>query len=281
MRGDDAGVVGGVGLTLTAGDDLAVGDDRTRAGVGANARLEHLRFPRQLAGPGIDRVDAVVGAGVDERVAPHRHVPVGAAVDAVGVLAAVLPLQITGPRVHRHDDVAGIRDVHRAVVDERRRLLRAAADDAARPHHLEPRHVVAVDLVQRAVAPAVERAPPRQPVVGTRLPQHFVGHRRERLLLGLRGHAQTGDGDEKESEQDVEALHGDSFSTRLPWRRTDDDRAWQSDAPFYPRGRAGRCRWRCRCSRTSDGTSLEISTKISRLFHERRKLDRRQIAGRL
>ena len=95
--------------------------------------LEHLLFPHQVAGPGVDRVDAVVGAGIDERVAPHRHVAIGAAVDALGILPSVLPLQITGPGVHRHDDVAGVGDVHRAVVDERRRLLRAAADDAARP----------------------------------------------------------------------------------------------------------------------------------------------------
>ena len=37
VRGDDAGVVAGIGLALPAGDHLAVGDDRPRARVGARA----------------------------------------------------------------------------------------------------------------------------------------------------------------------------------------------------------------------------------------------------
>ena len=46
------------------------------------------------------------------------------------------------------------------------------------------RDVVAIDLVERAVAPAVERAPPHQPVGRIRLPQHFVGDRDERAAAG-------------------------------------------------------------------------------------------------
>ena len=71
------------------------------------ADLEHLRFPHQLAGPRVDGVHAVVGACVDDRRAPHRHVAVGAAVDALGILALVLPHQVAGLRVDRHDESPG------------------------------------------------------------------------------------------------------------------------------------------------------------------------------
>ena len=136
VRGDDAGVVAGVGLALAPGDHLAVGDDRPGARARALLRLHHRRFPHHVAGVDVDGVDLIVGAAVDERAAPHRDVAVGAAVDAFRQLAAVLPHQVAGLRVDRRDDVARAGHVHHAVVDERRRFDVARAE-AARPHHLD------------------------------------------------------------------------------------------------------------------------------------------------
>ena len=45
VRGDDAGVVAGVGLALAAGNHLAVGDDRTGARARALLRVHHRAFP--------------------------------------------------------------------------------------------------------------------------------------------------------------------------------------------------------------------------------------------
>ena len=85
--------------------------------------------------------------------------------DVVRHLPAVLPDEIAGRGVEGLDDIARVRHVHDAVVDERRALLAAGAE-GARPDEAQIAHVVAIDLVERAVAPAVERAAPHQPVAG-------------------------------------------------------------------------------------------------------------------
>ena len=73
-----------------------------------------------------------------------------------------------------------------------RRRLGGAVGQRPGPGDAEVLHVVLVDLVERAVAPAVVGAPPHQPVAGVRLPQHLVRHRPDRLhrigrLLGVGG----------------------------------------------------------------------------------------------
>ena len=209
VRGDDARVVAGVGLALPAGDHLAVGDDRTGARTRALLRLHHGGLPDHVPGVHVHRIDLIVGAAVNQRAAPHRDVPVGAAIDAFRKLPAMLPHQIAGLRIDRGDDVARTRDVHHAVVDERRRLD-AARSKPARPHHLQARDVVAIDLIERAVAPAVERAPPRQPVGRVRLPQHFIGdrhvalRRRRGRAAALRGDREAGRHSQRtDGEQDT------------------------------------------------------------------------------
>jgi len=56
-------------------------------------------------------------------------------------------------------------------------------------------HVVRVDLVQRAVPPRIERAPPIQPVRHVGVRQHRVGDGREIAILG------GGSGRSREGEQ--------------------------------------------------------------------------------
>src|SRR4029434_5560113 len=53
VRGDHAAIVGGLRLTLAPFDDLAVGDDRTRAGVDRLLRVEDRCLPDQLSGAGV------------------------------------------------------------------------------------------------------------------------------------------------------------------------------------------------------------------------------------
>ena len=191
VRRDDAGIATRVGLTLATRDHFAVGDDGAAAGRRTFPRIEHGRFPHELTGLCVERVDDIVGARVDDRVAPDRDGPVRLGTHAFRQLALVFPEEVAGLCVDRHDVVARARQEHHPVVDERRALLVPGSHEPARPHHAELRHVVARNLVERAVAPAIEGAPPHQPVGGVGLLEHRVGHRHEfaRALLRLDGEA--------------------------------------------------------------------------------------------
>ena len=77
--------------------------------------------------------------------------------------------------------------VHHAAVGERGDLLRALRQ-GARPRQLQLADVVPVHLVEGAVAPPVEGAPPHRPVGGVGVLEHLVGDRHEVARgLGLGG----------------------------------------------------------------------------------------------
>ena len=102
-------------------------------------------------------------------------------------LAAVFPQDVAGLGVHRH----GCSRLDSARTSPRRARAAYLPDcrrrpQAARPDHPKLRDVVPVDLVERAVAPAVERAPPHQPVRRIGLLQHRVGDRHESARALLR-----------------------------------------------------------------------------------------------
>ena len=109
---------------------------------------------------------------------------------------SVFPESVAGGRIHRVDDAQRVRDIHPPVVDERCRLTEPGPE-RDRPDELEPVHVVAVDLVERAVTPSVKRASPVQPVPRIGVEQHGVGDRCERSILGLKRNA----GGEVQSER--------------------------------------------------------------------------------
>ena len=166
-------------------DGLAAGDDRPRAvrrGVGAV--VEDAGLPNQLAGQGVESEGEVVGARVDDEPVVDGEVAVGdgepadVVVDVVGQVAPVLPHEVAGRGVEGLDDVAGVRHVEHAAVDERRALL-AAGGQGPRPHHAQVADVRPVDLVEGAVAPGVEGPPPGQPVLRRGVLEHGVGHRGE------------------------------------------------------------------------------------------------------
>ena len=231
VRDDDAGVRASLRRAAPAGDHLAVGDDRAGGLVGrVDGVVEHHRLPRHLAGPRVDRDHPVVRRAVEEVVAVDGDVAVGVdqAADhvvgqVVGTLAAVLPDQVAAHRVDRLDDVAGVRHVEDAVVDERRALLQAGAERTG-PDHPEAGDVVAVDLVEGTETPSVQGAAPHQPIVRIRVLEHGVGNRDElaAALLRLQRHEKERGGrknDEEERRQGrdvVLELHGGSIAgTRI------------------------------------------------------------------
>ena len=122
-----------------------------------------------------------VDAGVDDEPVVDGDVAVvgreGAQqvlADVVGHVAPVLPDEVAGHRVDGLDDVVGVGHVQHPAVGERRARLEPLGEPP-RPDHAQVADVLLVDLVEGAVAPAVGRAAPRQPVLGGRRLQHGVG----------------------------------------------------------------------------------------------------------
>ena len=158
--------------------------------------VEDLRLPGDLAGRGVEAEHEAVVAGVDDEPVVDRDVAVVARVAAdvlvhvLGQVAPVRPDQVAGRRVDRLDDVARLGHVKDAAVGQGRAFL-APGRQRARPGHAEIADVVPVDLIQRAVGPAVQRPAPGQPVAGGRVLEHRVGHRHQLvrgLVLGGRRH---------------------------------------------------------------------------------------------
>ena len=133
--------------------------------------IQDLRFPRDVPCRGIEPEHVVVVARVDDEpvingdVAVVGRVSAHVVVDIVREVAAVVPLQVSSSGIERLNDVTGLRHVEDPVVDERRPFL-AAWRQRPRPHHFEGVDVLAADLLEWAVAPAVGGPAPHQPVIG-------------------------------------------------------------------------------------------------------------------
>ena len=129
----------------------------------------------------------------------------------------VFPDQIAGCRVERLNDAARIRQIHDAVVNERRGLIGAGIVHRPGPRELHLVDILLVDLCERAVAPVVVRPPPVQPVAGGRIAQHLLRHVRVGRQLGrpqvpdLRHDGQAGDDDRRDREGNL-LLH-----VNAPW----------------------------------------------------------------
>ena len=154
VRRDDARLVRRAGwhwrpvMTLPL---ATIGPELARAGsVGSSTGVSHTSLPVRASIAYIV-LSPPASISVVPQIARLRFVP---PLHAFGELALVLPEQRAGLRVERLHVVAAVRHVHDAVVDERRRLL-DARPERVRPHLRELRDVALVDLVERAVAPAV------------------------------------------------------------------------------------------------------------------------------
>ena len=130
VRQDHARGRAALGLAAAPRDDFTVRDDRARRLLGAMPIVEQLRLPLQLAAARVERVEIVVGARIDDRIAEDREVPIDGRhrkifAEIRGQRAPVLPKQIAARRVDRLNEIARIGEVHHAAVDERRALLNA------------------------------------------------------------------------------------------------------------------------------------------------------------
>ncbi len=90
---------------------------------------------------------------------------------------ARFPDEIAGFRIDRLHDVAGAREIHHAVVDDGRCLIRTRVVHRPDPRELQVLHVVARDLIERAVAPPVVIPAEDEPVARRRILQHLRRHR--------------------------------------------------------------------------------------------------------
>ena len=210
------------GAARAAGEDAAVDDHRAGRVGDAVAVVGHLGVEGDLAGARVQGEEVRVGGQVVDVVAIDGEVSGAVAEGDVlaqvqGRLAPVVPEHVPGCRVEGLDVVVVVGEVHHAVVDQRLRLLRPVVH---RPHprHLQQVHVVAVDLVERAVGLEVVGPVGHQPVAGVGAPQHLVGDRHERphlagdrrALLGAREgrEAQDREGDEQVRMGQGSVRHG-------------------------------------------------------------------------
>ena len=155
----------------------------------------------------------VVDAGIDDERAVDRDVPVvlrqtreDVVAHILRLLPNMLPDEVTRDGVDGLDDVVRVRHVHDPVVHQRGALL-APGRHGARPDHAELVHVVPVDPIERAVAPAVQRPAPHQPIVGARVLQLGVGDGPDAILLRedrRRGHDREGGDDDARDERRAE-----------------------------------------------------------------------------
>src|SRR5262249_28487096 len=107
-------------------------------------------------------------------------------VDALVNAGAVLPDQCAAPGVEREDVAVAGREIHDAVLDDRRSLHRVlGAEPRAQVHHpgaLEALYIAAVDLAERRIARIAPVAPDGEPLLGRRFAQigGTLGHARRR-----------------------------------------------------------------------------------------------------
>ena len=176
-------------LAGAAGDHLAVGDKRRRRRLGLILVVVNLGLPAHLAGLGIERHQDAVRRVVEHQVLedgealgarPHR--PADDVGHLLGGLAPVFPDQVAVGGIERQHAGARADHVHDALRDDRRGFL-GAGGKPARPRHLEPADIAAVDLVERTEALLVVGAVEHQPVARRRIDQHVAGDRLEAVAL--------------------------------------------------------------------------------------------------
>ena len=191
MAGDEASGLRETAAPGDTADDHAVRDRRSGRVAETLRLVGLLRLPHEITGPRIDGDHRQVGRGHEDLVLVERDGAHQVGPAPLGILAAVLPDDVAGPRVERLQDVSRIGQVHHAVMDQRRRLH---ASRFHRPHPGEPQlvDVVRCQLVERAVAVAVRRPPPRQPLLAWRIREQLIGHLAKRLNLAIHERDRTG-----------------------------------------------------------------------------------------
>ena len=192
MGREDAGLGSALGIAVSTGEDLAIGNHGTGALQGGiDPEIEYLGFPGHLAGKSIHGENIVIGAGRDDQVSVDGVVSSTSGIPNNGGqflrhLPAVLPDRVSGGGIPGPDDILRIRHIHGAVVYQRRTLL-GALDHFLGPDQGEPGDILAIHLIERTVTPAIQGPAPHQPVGRIGIPQDGVSDRDERgRVLGFR-----------------------------------------------------------------------------------------------
>ena len=191
MAGEEATATLGAATSGRALDNDAVGHNRSAGKRETLSVVGNLLVPNQLAGLGIDREQMGVAGRDDNVVAVDRLGTHPADSRIIRQLVFILPDQLAVGRVECLDCVVGVLDVHDPVMDHRSLLCPPPRRQAPGPSQPEIADVVLVDLVERAVTPAVVSAPPHQPVAIGRVEQHLVGDRRNAVNRVVLGHSKT------------------------------------------------------------------------------------------
>jgi len=162
-----------------------VADDERRSRLAVALRVVgNFRVPEQGPGTRVDRHQVGVVRAHVQGLAQDRHaavVPAAAQPDAVRQRVFVAPVRPPRRRIDRRHVARRLGDEHDPVDHQGRRLVPVELLDLVRPLQLKAAHVLAVDLIQPAVAPPVQRPVVHQPVVRlvVRVDEPFPGHRRE------------------------------------------------------------------------------------------------------
>ncbi len=137
-------------------------------------------FPGNLSGYGVEcHEDRVERRHVD-LVAVQRDAAIGRMPETnIGRhLAPVHPQHVAVARIDREQLVQRRRHEHDAVVDDRRCLMPLGDAGVHGPYRPQLVDIARVDLIERAIAPAVVSAAEHQPVAVFGRNQTLVGHRR-------------------------------------------------------------------------------------------------------
>jgi hypothetical protein len=131
----------------------------------AQAIIRNHLIPNHRAAACVERNDVGIG-GIEEDLVTVDGERAHTSVERGGHLegSSILPQQLAGlaaQRLNSARPALGHRlgDVHDAVVDERRRLADTRRQ-GSRPDQLEASNILRIQLIERAVAPPVQRAAP-------------------------------------------------------------------------------------------------------------------------
>ena len=164
-------------VTPAAGNSLQhlVVDDDGAAG-GWMIDIGERRVPEDVARARAERDHVRVARRQKDLVLRDRDAANAAVARRLIRADARFPDEVAGLCVERLDDVARAREIHHAVMDDGRRLIRARVVHRPDPCELQLVDVVAGDLIERAVAPPVIVAAEDEPVARRRILQHLRRH---------------------------------------------------------------------------------------------------------
>ena len=143
------------------------------------------RRPHLFAGACVERDEPRVGCRDEHPVLVDRHVAHRGDPSRLVRAHMVFPNELAGSRVERLDEIQRVGEIHDAVVNDGRRLVGLAFVHRPGPCELQLLDVVARDLRERTVTPALIITARHQPVAGIRAAQHLVGDRH--VVLHLAG----------------------------------------------------------------------------------------------